>query len=514
MKRFFVNTFILLGLAASITACSTSATEDTSSNTQGTSGSTTNGDNTQGTNGNTTGGSTDNEIVVNKSVSFLNFHQYEKDGAADPIKEFQSITVSDADSESPTVNIGFTSTDIYPLATHSYLHHFDSTENYCVMTMNKDFDENLSLVKLPFDGTFEQLPLPKDGKYLSSYKEGSAKIEGNYVFYETKAYYYEAFWYTFWRYNITDKSKIVVSQTECNSFILSQPEKGSDTEGCTMGTFIIPSTDGKDIYGAAVGDGEDFGRYHTDYSILYKYNFDTSTYTRLGDDSSVSFKGATSDSKYLLYSNHQNDKYICKVYNVDTDTIKTIPDGAMYSCSGDESRSEWNSRGFISGTHFNDIISGTSVDVLQGETNNVYQTQFAPDGNSIYFILRSDKTTLYKTDDLSEASPYHKVMNIAEEDELFVLKNAGMSNGSSTGSSTTDTTVATGGDNSGTSCVWIDSSFENCIDNLSATQCTAHEREPYFEDEVTQIYISPQTCLENSFEYSFTDNDGYTNYFR
>ncbi len=452
-----------------------------------------------------------------KATVFLDFYH-----PADPTeKSLKSIVVNDSgDTEHKVIT-----NKVYPKQGYGgrwiFSEEADASKEYCVMALNQDFDQGHSsygtLINL-LSGQDERLPLPpaRDESHFSYYQEGSGKVGQNHVFYISVDHhlaYSDDTEKGYLRYDINNKD--YVAAISCNSFIVGQPEKKVDTEACSRSSLFVPSTNDRYIYGDMTGWGVDGGQNHYDYTVLYQYDFDTSTYSRLGEDSSVEFAGATSDVNYLLYTNGEDKK----VYNVTTGNTKTLKN---ISYIGSPTRAQWNNSGFLIGSRYNDILSDTTVEVVANNVNNIKSSQFSPDGKSIFFILKDEPAILYRTDDLSAGSSYHKVMDITEDDDLLVLR--GVSSvpvpSSSDGSTSGSSADGSGSSSSGSSevkkgaCIWDDSVFINCRDNLTPEECTLEKLDPLDVGSGNQIFISPKSCTENGFEDFIELDDGVKEYFK
>lgn len=463
----------------------------------------------------TPSGNSAGDAGAQKSTIFLDFY-HPDDGS----KTLKSIILGEGgDVKTQTITNQIYPPQGYGGRWYTLKEAADANKQYCIMDLHKDFNEGRSnyaaLINL-LSGVYEKLPLPpaRNDSHFSYYQEGSGKVGQAHVFYiasDTHKAYGDDTRSAFLRYDINRKN--YTQAKACDSFIVGQPEKKADTEACLRSSLFIPSADDRYIYGAMTGWGVDGGQNHYDYTILYQYDFDTSTYTRLGEDSDVGFAGATSDAKHLLYTDH--DAY--KVYSVDSSTVKTLHN---ISYIGNPSRSQWNQSGYLNGPNYYNILADSKTEVIANNTNNIKTSQFAPDGNSIYFVLKSEPTVVYQTDDLSAGSQYHKVMNITADDDLLVLKGVTAlptgSSSSTTSSVSSQSSSSTPSVANGKSCIWDDGVFLNCIDNLPAEECTLQKRDPWGEDDYSSetIYMSPDSCTENGFEDYIENDDGTKEYYK
>ena len=277
--------------------------------------------------------------------------------------------------------------------------------------------------------TCEIPPLLPSGKGRYSYFDvSSAKVsDSGHIFYlsaSNDADYYDQYRASLVRYNpATDKLETALNP---DGFIISQPEKGWDTEASLFKSQFYPSADGRYVYGMLSAFGLDFGSYHYDYEILFKYDFDTETYTRLGDaeDKHVIILGATSDKNYVAYSTSVNKTYLRKIVNVSTNKTSTctITGGQAYS-----NTSRWNKTGYCSGETNNTIGVYNLVSDTFTKINTPARpeyAQFSSGGDFLYFMIESATGKfLLKTSDLTETTKIDTVCTLQSSVyEYMVIK--------------------------------------------------------------------------------------------
>lgn len=277
--------------------------------------------------------------------------------------------------------------------------------------------------------TGKMLPIVPSSKGRYSYFDvATPKVsDSGHIFYlssSNDADYHDQYRSSLVRYNpATDKLETALNP---DGFILSQPEKGWDTETAIFKNQFYPSNDGRYVYGVLEAFGVDFGSLHWDYEILFKYDFNTETYSRLGDaeDKHVIIMGATSDKNHIAYLTNVNKTSSRKIVNVSTGKtsvyIKT--GGQAYS-----NTSRWNNSGYCSGETNNTIgiYNMISDSFTQIKTPSMpYYTQFSPGGDFVYFMIESStQKYLCKTADLSATTKIDTVCALQSNVyEYMVLK--------------------------------------------------------------------------------------------
>jgi hypothetical protein len=279
--------------------------------------------------------------------------------------------------------------------------------------------------------SWHELPLlPPGGDYRYSYYDASTTrvSKSGHVFYHSSSNdisYHDQYIPSIVRYDPkTDKLTAAISP---KGFVLEQPEKGWDTETGQTNRQFYPSHDGRYVYGVVEAYGVDGGVIHWDYRILFKYDFQTEQYSRLGDqeDRSVTILGVTSDGNYLAYISSVSGLIKRKIVNTATNVT------AEYTLSGGQGYvhpTRWNSTGYCSGETNNtigvyNVISNQSHNIKT--TSRPYYAQFSPNGDQIYFMIETTKGNyLCRTSDLSATATIDTVSTLPSNivDFLVVRK--------------------------------------------------------------------------------------------
>jgi len=288
------------------------------------------------------------------------------------------------------------------------------------MGLHDDFNESNGVTDWSAQGLYynidngsnDILPLvaaseESDYSYFSS---GTVKMsENGYVFYISATndiYYGDQYKGYLVRYNSADKShKVAVNP---DAFVLSQPEQGSDTETSLFTSLFFVSRDGRYVYGRLEAYGVDGGSLHWDYRIIFRYDFETDTYTRMGaaGDSQSSFLGITSDDSYLYY---WDGSY--KVQNLTTMEVSEFTDGS----TGTHYPIQWNQQGFCmgatTGIYYYNILTGTNYKVV--DEYGVDNSQFDASGEHIIFTLEGSETNyLCRTESYNENASWDTLASI------------------------------------------------------------------------------------------------------
>lgn len=180
-----------------------------------------------------------------------------------------------------------------------------------------------------------------------------------------------------------------------DAFVASQPEKGNDTENGAFGEAFAISDDGRYAYTVIYGYGTDFGSYHTDYSFLVEYDFDTNNITRLdGGVRGGSIYGINSDYSKLVYSMGSTKKYI-ELASRQIHEIGSIFIGSYPHCS-------FSKNAFVdsktTGLYYVDYTVGTEERITN---RNVYAPQFNKEGKILFVREGVDGNYLCKKDDFT-----------------------------------------------------------------------------------------------------------------
>jgi len=206
-----------------------------------------------------------------------------------------------------------------------------------------------------------------------------------------------------------------------NEFAFSQPEMGEDTDMAQFNRNLFASADGRYAYGHLEAYGTEGGGIHWDYNILFKYDFETNTYYRIGDaeDSKVSIIAMTSDRKYIIYTN--NNTY--KLLNLETNTT-SYPSGIDNLVNVQEN--SWGLNGACVGSTAGNIWNKDFVNdketLVCNMSGSPYNCMFSKDGKKIFFTLNgSDLKYLCITSGIEENSTYDTIGTFPQEFNRLVM---------------------------------------------------------------------------------------------
>lgn len=168
-----------------------------------------------------------------------------------------------------------------------------------------------------------------------------------------------------------------------DEFVATQAEVGDDTENGAFSEGFAISSDGRYAYCIIYGYGTDGGAYHTDYSFLVEYDFDTQEITRLdgGVRGGGSIYGINSDYTKLVYS-MGSKKYI----DLTTRQISEIGDiyFSSYPHCSFSTTAALDPK--TTGTYYVDFTQSTEERITP---DNAYAPQFDKNGN-IYFVREGE----------------------------------------------------------------------------------------------------------------------------
>ncbi|MCF8235349.1 MAG: hypothetical protein K9G67_10720 [Bacteroidales bacterium] len=298
-----------------------------------------------------------------------------------------------------------------------------------VMGLHDDFNESNGSNDWVSQGLFYEiengnnqlLPLiePSEDSDYPYFVRGSEAISENaYVFYLSATndkYYGDQYKDYLLRYNPASMDyKMAINP---DGFVLSQPEVGNDTETSKYSNTFFVSNDGRYVYGRLQAYGVSGGSIHWDYEILFRYDFDTETYTRMGgpEDAGSSILGVTSDDSYLYYWDG-----IYKNQNLSTGQVNELSDGntsVAYPI-------QWNTKGYCQGSttgiYYYNIISGTSHKVV--DEYGTADSQFDESGEHILFSLVGDEMNyLCRTHDYNEDTGWDTLASFPKAFHHLVL---------------------------------------------------------------------------------------------
>jgi len=353
-----------------------------------------------------------------QNVGFLAYYQPGTENVLGTEKLIAQITVKDgALSYSSFLNA-------YPES--SMLDNCDINNNIMVLGLKaSEFENNGAYMNLDESEAY-YLPLveakPGSGDY-SYFQTTTGDVSDNgYIIYSSAtndATYGDQYQPYLLRFNPSDNSIKIAKSPD--SFVLGQPEQGSDTEGGVITRNIFASPDGRYAYGSVDAMGVDGGTIHWDYSILFKYDFELDEYTRLGspDDNDVHIQGMTSDRRYILYYNHDENQLLdLETGNITTTDMNTV----------NVKKNAWGLYGACVGTSNGDLINKDFVHnneyVVCSSSGSgwIYNTMFSKNNDRIYFLLEgADKNYLCVTNGIVEGSSYDTISSIPLEFKDMIM---------------------------------------------------------------------------------------------
>lgn len=321
--------------------------------------------------------------------------------------------------------------NIYPLLTLRDI--VDINNEKVVIGLHSDFNtkgESRLFTGAWFDigsSKWEELPLlpSGDGRY-AFYQGTSNKVsKSGHIFYfasTNNSLYHDDNRYSLVRYN--PKTKELKQALSPEQFALMQPEKGSDTETADLEYAIFPSDDGRYVFGYMSAYGLDGGTYHYDYKILYRYDFETDTYTRIGnpDEKSVTVIGMTTDKQNLAYYSSVKSNYSCNLVN--TSTNKVIQ-SKLFGGQAYNNMSRWNNSGYCSGETDNTIGIYNLIEDSYSEIRTrarPYDAQYGKDGSQIYYMISSSEAKyLCRTSDNTAKATIDTICTLSSDVQEFMV---------------------------------------------------------------------------------------------
>lgn len=331
------------------------------------------------------------EIIEGEEAKFLLLHQNDM-GVIGEGSFMSVLTIKNEEAEYQKINL-------YPLLTLRDI--VDINNERVVIGLHYDFNtngESYTYTGAWFDigsSTWEELPiLPADEGRYAFYQGTSNKVsKSGHIFYfasTNNSTYHDDNRYTLVRYD--PKTKELKQALSPKQFALLQPEKGPDTETADLEYAIFPSDDGRYVFGYMLAYGIDGGSYHYDYKILYRYNFDTDNYTRIGnpDEKSVTVIGMTTDQNNLAYYSSVENNYTCNLVNTSTNKVIQTK---LFGGQAYNNMSRWNDTGYCSGETDKSIGIYNLLENSYSEIRTQarpYDAQYGKDGSQIYFMINGD----------------------------------------------------------------------------------------------------------------------------
>ncbi|MCF8358871.1 MAG: hypothetical protein K9H26_08945 [Prolixibacteraceae bacterium] len=267
--------------------------------------------------------------------------------------------------------------------------------NKMVIGLHSDFNEGPSRTGEFYDfdeGYVYSLPyiIPEEEDDYGSVEASSVTMsENGYVFYisATRDTRY-ADQYTPHLMRFDPESEELKVADLPHAFTLAQPEKGGDTEVGLFDNRLFPSSDGKYVYGRIEASGVDGGVFHSDYTFIFRYDFETDQYLRIADGHrSVVIYGMTANGVNLLFKSWDGTENKMFIYNTLTEGIEQRP---FWAHEYLKNPSSWNNYGYLRDGGYRisyaNVVDEKWVDVVQisGKASNI---QFSKDKDFIYFSM-------------------------------------------------------------------------------------------------------------------------------
>lgn len=310
----------------------------------------------------------------------------------------------------------------------------DIENNRVVMGLHSTFNtdgKSRRSVGVWFDvlsSTWQKLPLLPAGstsRYVYFDVSTGKVSESGHIYYlssSNDASYNDQYRASLVRYN--PETDLLEQANHPESFVLEQPEKGLDTETGQFKRDFYPSADGRYVYGVVEAFGLSGNIYHWDYEILFKYDFKSNKYTRLGDvgDKHVTIIGMNSSKTELLYYSSAGGTITRKIVNTETNTTREV---TISGGQGLANTSRWNSNGYCSGETNNtigvyDLKNNSKSDIRT--PSSPYYAQFSADGKRIYFMIKSSKGNyLCQTSNISASAKVDTVCQLSTTINEFMI---------------------------------------------------------------------------------------------
>ncbi len=208
------------------------------------------------------------------------------------------------------------------------------------------------------------------------------------------------------------------------SFVLNQPEQGSDTEAGSLGGKFALSQNEQFIVARAYGFGTDMGSYHVDYKFVVKWPVNGGAFERIAEgDSQIYFVSADNNNVILHYGGGKQSLDVNSGNATMIDAYNDFIAYGMYSKKDGKFFKQWRGGGIAlydkySGWLFNPVEADSLKYPYQGLGVG---SQFSSDESKIYFKATKD----YYTNDETEFCVYSTPLTLgypnSAPDSLFIL---------------------------------------------------------------------------------------------
>ncbi len=213
-----------------------------------------------------------------------------------------------------------------------------------------------------------------------------------------------------------------------DGFVLSQPEKGDDTENGSLGNSFALSPNDKFVCFTAYGYGTNMGQYHEDYNFIFKWDIEAKTYSRITQTGSPYVFFVSADNNYVV-ANSGGKKYR---YNAHSDNSsgflldEHLDNIAVGQCSRKDGKffKVWRGSGLTlfdlnTGFLYNSILGDSLKRPYRGLGHG---GQFSPDEKYIYFTASKDFHTNYSSELQVMRTPTDYGKTNSNPDSLFIMK--------------------------------------------------------------------------------------------
>lgn len=271
--------------------------------------------------------------------------------------------------------------------------------NKMVIGLHSDFNEGPSRRGELYDfdkGTVYELPyyIPDEEDDYGSVEANSVTLsENGYVFYisATRDKNY-ADQYTPYLVRFDPSIEELKVADLPHAFTQAQPEKGGDTEVGLFDKRLFPSADGRYVYGRLEAAGVDGGVFHTDYTFIFRYDFETDQYERIADGHrSVVIYGMTANGDHLVFKSWDGEENKMFIYNTASGSVEERP---FWAHEYLKNPSSWNNDGYIRDggyrISFANVVNEVWIDVINRLPDKAANIQFSKNNDCIYFSLSGD----------------------------------------------------------------------------------------------------------------------------
>lgn len=247
--------------------------------------------------------------------------------------------------------------------------------------------------------------------------------KSGHVFYVAMSQYHSATWHEEPRYRIIrldpQTGEYEVSPLISN-WTLSQPEINANIYGLASIRDLLPSADGRHVYGITSAWGISGGNLIGSHALLFRYDFDTEEYSRVDEvPYNISLIGITADDRNILYWDADFDRYRYDTHTGQSIRLDEANPGFSY-------QTMMHNQGGIGGAYpLRQLWHGNIIEDKIYKIpvpNHPDKPVFSADGSQVYFRYRNSEINyLLRLNSLTEDATVDTVAILPPEVRVMTI---------------------------------------------------------------------------------------------